>query len=196
MTSTWTMADELRSAASARRAAGRDLRGTVARAVRAGLSQRQIASHLGVSQPEVNRLLHSSAAKDAAGRSRTWMTARDAARAATKELAHGDELMAFKVIIQARDHLLTLRDPDDVREWLVEPAPIADRRFDALLRVLTRRTVEAEGGEAPSWATPVPLSAPWTLHPLPSGKARAMREAPADLAALGIFITEDDLATA
>lgn len=189
------IASDLTTAARVRREANRQVRDTVASAYRKGLPQRQIATLLDVSQAEVYRLLHSSAARNAEGRRRTWMTARDASKAASQEIAQDDDLMAFKMMVQARDHLLSLTG-DDIAEWSVEPPPIADVRFDTLLRALARRTFAALGRQAPSWASSAPPDEPWVPHPFSSGRARAMHEAPQDLAALGIFITEEDLVTA
>ena len=179
-----------------RTAASRTLRATAAAAARAGMTQRQIAQLMGRSQPEVRRLMHASAARDSAGRPRRWMTARSAADAITTELAAGDELMAFKMTIQARDHLRTLTDADDIAEWAIEPAPIRDRRFDTFLRAIARRTCIELGLPTPDWATPERLESEWVMTNLTSRYARTKRNTPTDLAALNIFVTENDLATA
>ena len=98
--------------------------------------------------------------------------------------------------IQARDHLRTLTDADDIAEWAIEPAPIRDRRFDTFLRAIARRTCIELGLPTPDWATPERLESEWVMTNLTSRYARTKRNTPTDLAALNIFVTENDLATA
>lgn len=111
-------------------------------------------------------------------------------------LARGDETTAFKMLIQALDHLTSLRDPRDIAEWGVEPAPIKDPRFDTLLRALTKRTLVQLDLDVPECAeSATRLEHEWLIPRAPSRRARAKRESPPELAALNVFVTENDLTT-
>ncbi|WP_159810165.1 hypothetical protein [Cellulomonas citrea] len=176
--------------------ASRRLRSAIAAALRQGRTQRDLAAELDRSQPEIHRLATTSAPKDAAGRPRTWMTARSAADAARRELADGDPMMAFRMLTQALDHLSALEDADDVAEWAVTPAPIRDERFDTLLLALTRRAFDARGLRHPDWATPHRLPTPWVLAATPARAERVRASTPPDLAALNLFVSAKDLVTA
>ncbi|TDE94030.1 hypothetical protein EXU48_11265 [Occultella glacieicola] len=176
--------------------AHRDLRTAVAQALRDGMTQRTAAAQLGRTQAEVNRLARESPARTPTGERRRWMTARDAREAATRELRDGDEDFALRVILQARDDLRRLSDPDDIAEWAVTPLPIPDPRFDAFLGAMAARGLAEHDPSAPGWARTEPLPEPWYPAELASLRRRADREAPADLRRLGIMLTENDLVTA
>lgn len=186
-----TLGDANRQEATASRAR----RNAVAMAVNAGLSQRTIARELAMSQPTVSYLLHHSATRDAHGRPIGWMTARDTARLIRDLLADRDEQMAFRALLQGRDHLLALEDADDVAEWAVEPARIPDMRFDTLFRALALHTTVRITGVEPPWAPPRPLTEPWVLA-RPSQLRRAQAESPAFLRAVNIFLTPESLVNA
>lgn len=124
------------------------------------------------------------------------MSAADAAVSARRALEDGDEDFAFRLIVQARDHLRRL-DPVDVALWAEEPGSTGDRRFDVLLAAVAARTLRELGVEVPAWAADVePLCQPWYPAELPSLRRRADREAPPDLRRLGIMLTENDMTTA
>lgn len=77
---------------------------------------------------------------------RRWGSAADAAASARRALEEGDEDWAFRLIVQARDHLRRL-DPVDVALWAEEPPSIGDRRFDVLLaRRISVAVAAAVGG--------------------------------------------------
>lgn len=175
--------------------ASRARRNAVAMAVNAGLSQRKIARALGMTQPTVSYLLNHSATRDAAGRPISWMTARDTTRLVRELLGDGDEQMAFRVLVQGRDHLLALGDRHDVAEWAVEPARIPDTRFDTLFRALALLVVGQITGREPSWAPPRRLAEPWVLA-RPSQMNRALTEAPDYLQAVNVFLTPESLVNA
>lgn len=184
--------DAVLATRAAERRASRERRGMIAAAARGGATQAAIADAIGSSQPEVNRLLRDSSARDAAGLPRRWMTARVAAAEVERALRGGDELMAFKMIIQARDHLRTLADAEDVAEWSVEPPRIRDPRFDTLLR----RVAAAEfGREAPAWTEAEPLREPWIVA-RPRNARRVLEEGDPQLRALNIFMMAEELTTA
>lgn len=174
----------------------RELRSALAVASRAGLSQRAIAESIGKSQPEVRRLIAASAARTAQGARRTWMTARSAVDAVTRELRHGDEVMALKMLIQAMVHLRGLEDPDDIAEWAVTPARIPHEGFEALLQALTLREFRALGMAAPSWADPSPLRQDWVLAAVPGREGLVRARTPDFLASLGVYVSDRDLVTA
>lgn len=190
------LAETTRRLDAQRARAHRELREAVAQALRGGMTQRQAAEEMGRTQAEVNRLARESPARTPDGERRRWMTARDAREAATRELRNGDEDFALRLILQARDDLRRLADPDDIAEWAVTPLPIADPRFDAFLGAVAARGLAEHGLPAPGWARTEPLPEPWYPAQLASLRRRADREAPEDLRRLGIMLTENDLLTA
>lgn len=175
--------------------ASRARRNAVAMAVNAGLSQRKIARELGMTQPTVSYLLNHSATRDALDRPISWMTARATTRLVRDLLGDGDEQMAFRVLLQGRDHLLALEDPDDVAEWAVEPARIPDTRFDTLFRAIALHAVGQITGREPSWAPPRRLAERWVLA-RPSQMNRALTESPDHLKAVNVFLTPESLVNA
>ena len=190
------LAETADTAARQRAAASRMLRDAVGRAVRSGLSQRTIGRAMQRSQPEIRRLLSHSASHDAAGRPRRWMTARSTAAEIAERTAHRDDAGALRMLLQGLNHLGQLTDPEDIEEWAVEPTPLADARFDTLLRALAAQTMARLGHEIPHWTQlTTPLAQEWVIPRTPSQQARARRETPADLADLNIFLTEQDLMT-
>lgn len=176
--------------------AHRALRNAVARALREGMTQREAARETGRTQAEINRLARGTPARNCWGEPRRWMSAREARDAVVNELRRGDEEFALRLILQARDHLEALTDPEEIAEWTVTPLPIPDARFDALLGAMAARGLARHGLPAPDWARSEPLPEPWYPARLASLRARADREAPEDLRRLGIMLTENDLVTA
>lgn len=190
------LAETADAAGRQRAAASRMLRNAVGRAARSGLSQRTIGRAMQRSQPEIRRLLAHSASHDAAGRPRRWMTARSTAAAISERTAQSDDAGALRMLLQGLHHLEQLTDTEDIEEWAVEPAPLADARFDTLLRALAAQTMARLGHEIPHWTQlTTPLSQEWVIPRTPSQRARARRETPAGLAELNIFLTEQDLMT-
>lgn len=184
-------------AIDAERARGyRSLRRLAAEAVRSGLTQREVAVRMNRTQAEVNRLARTSADRSSDGGPRWWSTARTTREGVAAELRAGHETQAFRLVVQARDDLRTLEDLDDLDEWALSPLPFVDPRFETLLAALATREFAARGVEARGWMRPQPLSRPWYLNPLPSGRRRAELEGAPDLRALGILAAENDLMTA
>lgn len=190
------LAEVTRRLDAERARAHRDLRDAVARALRDGMTQRTAAAEMGRTQAEVNRLARESPARTPSGERRRWMTARDAREAATRALRNGDEDFALRLILQARDDLRGLSEPDDIAEWAVTPLPIPDPRFDALLGAIAARGLAEHGMATPDWARVEPLPQPWYPAKLASLRRRADRDAPEDMRRLGIMLTENDLITA
>lgn len=176
--------------------ANRRYRAAFASALRQGIAQREIARQTGKSQPEVRRLATESTARDAAGASRGWTTAREATVLATRALHQGDEVWAFKAIVQARDHLRELSDPDDVAEWALTPPPIPHPGLDNLLAVLTAHEFRSRRDPTPEWATPRRLDEDWTFTALPSRAARVRAQTPQWLSRWGVYVSDRDLVTA
>ncbi len=190
-----SIAEELRELRRAKAAADRCARSLVAQRLRDGRTQRQLADEVSLSQGEVNRLARSSSAKDSVGRPRCWMTARDAADALRRALPD-DPIWALRMLLQARDHLRALTDPDDVAEWAVTPPPVPDAAFDALLLALTRDEFVRAGRDVPGWAAPRRLADPWVLAAGPEREARVVARTPTFLADLNVFVSAADLVTA
>ena len=183
-------ADRLRAQGS------RQLRALAADAARMGLGLRESARALGRSHPEVKRLRTTVAATDSLGTPRRWMTAREAATNVEKELATGDEVMAFRMIVQARDHLRSLSTTEDIEEWGVTPMPLSDTRWDTLLRAVAARTLREMGRPLPTWTRDIdPLPEAWLVLGLEHRRKRTAAATPPDLADLGILLTENDLVT-
>lgn len=186
---------EVKDLDCARARAHRQLRSLLASAARAGRSERDLAAELGKSQPEIHRLLTASTARAADGSRRTWMTARDAVAHAKAELRAGHELEAFKMIVQALNHLGTLDHPDDIAEWAVTPTPIPHPGLDTLLQALTRRAFQTTRTQPPGWADPRPLTSEWVLAALPAFAQRVKKATPPWLAELNVYVSERDLIT-
>lgn len=174
----------------------RGIRSAVAMAVRSGLTQRDIASLLSRSQPEISRLVTTSAARSADGARRTWMTARSAVDAAARELRQGEELTAFTMLIQAIDHLRALESEEDIAEWAVAPVRIPHEGLDTLFQALTDREFRELRLPVPAWAAPEPVGQPWILAATPARVDRVKSRTPTFLAKLGVYVSDRDLVTA
>src|SRR5262245_13896078 len=89
-----------------------------------------------------------------AARERGWMTPQDAVDAIATALAEGDEIWAYKMSLQARDHLRALltMEPTLAGAWEAAPRPSGHPEWDVLLAALASHEFEAAGHELPRWA--------------------------------------------
>jgi hypothetical protein len=111
----------------------------------------------------------------------------------------GDGDWAFKLIVQARDHLATMLNTDDpaADAWLVRSRSISDARYDALLAALVAHEFEQHDTvRTPEWTMTPPLHPDWIQPNLRRGPAWTRTHTPPWLAQRGIYISTHDLKTA
>ena len=139
-----------------------------------------------------------AAAVDSADR-RGWMTPDRTAAEVDEALRDGDELWAFKLVVQARDEVATMiRTGDEASAaWLFRSRPISDERYDVLLAALIEHEFDQRDCRlTPRWTGDLRLKDPW-IQPNPRWGADWTREhTPTWLAERGIFISAHDLTTA
>lgn len=178
-----------------------------------GLSQEAFARLLGTSRPRLSaylngrtmpsaafylRALRTAAALQSA-RLHGWMTPDATATEVNEALVAGDNTWAFKLIIQARDHLATMLDADDpaADAWLLRSRSISDTRYDALLAALVAHEFEQhDAARMPAWTETPPLSTDWIQPNLRRGVDWTRTHTPAWLSRRGIYISTHDLETA
>lgn len=114
-------------------------------------------------------------------------------------LRAGDDGWAFKLVVQARDHLAAMLEADDpaADAWLVRGTAIVDTRYDALLAALVEHEfTEHEWPRSPEWTRTEPLHQNWIQPNLRRGEAWTRTNTPTWLAKRGIYISDHDLKTA
>jgi len=96
---------------------------------------------------------------------------------------------AFRVVYQLIDDLRRESHHEQAELLNIEPEPIGDRRFEALLAVLSEHEVGEAGHSAPEWAmrSSVVLDPPWYVSPYLHALADA--ESPEPLRARGVLMT-------
>ncbi len=179
----------------------------------AQLPQEAFARLLGTSRPRLSAYLNGRtmpsaafylrALRTAAGlksaRQRGWMTPDRTASDANESLRAGDEAWAFKLIVQARDHVAAMLDADDpaADAWLVRGQQITDARYEALLAALVEHEfAERNWPRTPEWTRTEPLRPKWIQPNLCRGENWTRAHTPSWLAKRGIFISDHDLMTA
>ena len=132
-----------------------------------------------------------------AAHQRGWMTSERTARAITDALISEDELWAFKMALQGRDHLreLLAAAPDIAGAWEAEPSTTGSPRWDTLLAALASHEFTDGGLAAPAWTRDRRLDDPWILDSPRLTDQQVRARTPEWLAAANIFITERDLTT-
>jgi len=167
-----------------------------------GTSRTRLSAYLsGKTMPSA--ALHQRALRTAAGlmnaRTYGWMTPDHTADHIDEALAAGDEGWAFKLVMQARDHLAEmLRSGEKASDaWLVRSHQIADPRYDALLAaVIEREFDQADRQPRPEWTKAPSLDVAW-IHPNARwGEEWTRQHTPDWLAKRGIYIADRDLMTA
>lgn len=131
-------------------------------------------------------------------RAKGLMTAPQTAVEIGRALREGDETWAFKMALQARDHLRLILEtqPTLASAWEARPRSTGSAEWDTLLAALTAHEFEAHAFAAPEWAKGPGLEEPWVLDS-PRLDERQIRErTPAWLAERGIYANERDLVTA
>lgn len=179
----------------------------------AGLTQEAFARLLGTSRPRLSAYLNGRTMPSAAlylravrtaaalqsARLHGWMTPDATVAEVNEALTAGDDIWAFKLIIQARDHLAAMLDADDpaADAWLLRSRTISDPRYDALLAALVAHEFEQhDATRTPEWTETPPLRTDWVQPNLRRGVDWTRTHTPIWLARRGIYISAHDLQTA
>lgn len=176
-----------------------------------GLTQGAFAIALGTSAPRLSTYIAGTVALSAPAFLRAlrignslagaaalgWLTAPAVAAATAKALASADELWAFKLLLQGRDHLRQLLEgqPDLAAAWEAAPRSTRFDRWDALMAALSGHEFERVGRPAPAWTERTPLPKPWILLSPRLTEDEIKERTPQWLADRGIYATERDLVT-
>lgn len=132
-------------------------------------------------------------------RSRGWMTPPLAADAIAAGLTDNDEMWAYKMALQARDHLRELLVADAARfsaAWEAIPRSSGDQRWDVLLAGLTAHEFESAGMTAPPWAQHARMDDDWLLASPLLDDDEVRRATPGWLSERNVYIAARDLVTA
>lgn len=123
------------------------------------------------------------------------MTPESTAEMVDAAVARGDEGFAVRLILQARDDLLALRDesPLAASSWSIRGRRIRDERLDALLRaVIAHECADAR----PDWTQAPRLAVEWTPADPFRDAVTVRAQTPPWLADAGIYIAASGLTTA
>lgn len=179
----------------------------------AHLTQEAFARLLGTSRPRLSAYLNGKtmpsaalyqrALRTAAGlksaRRHGWMTPDRTADEVNEALQATDEDWAFKLIVQARDHLAEMLENEDPGSdaWLLRSRPISDARYEALLAALIGHEFDKRNcRQTPEWTKSPRLESTWTQPNARWGADWTREHTPKWLAERGIFISDRDLMTA
>lgn len=181
---------------------------------KAGLTQRALAQRAGVAQTEVARiesgkvqpsLVHLGRLLDAIGVEVDVdvrlvdhrLSAVDAARTISDELARGSEARAFRSALVLADDLHSVTPARLVE--LVEEAPptVGDDRYDALLAAVVDDAVSSLGVPAPAWtAEPWRSTQGWLVSGMDELRQVALTESPSAYRRHGVLVVAEDLSRA
>jgi len=128
-----------------------------------------------------------------------WTVPDSAIDAINEALRDGDEEWAFKLVVQARDHLCDMFDAADAGSdaWLLRSRQVDDLRYDTLLCALVEHEFATRRcRQAPQWAERGLLVEQWVQPNARWGEEWTRRCTPGWLSARNIFISDRDLATA
>ena len=133
-----------------------------------------------------------------AARERGWMTPQLASKSIASALDEGDELWAYKMSLQARDHLreLLATMPSLSGAWEAAPGTTGRIEWDVLLGALAAHEFELNGEESPRWTRHLELDHEWLLASPLLDDDEVRSETPQWLAQRGVFVSERDLVTA
>ena len=129
---------------------------------------------------------------------RGWMTSRATAAAVRAALAEQDEMWAFKMMLQGRDHLHALLQerPSLGGSWEAAPGSTGADQWDVMLAAVAAHEFTFVGLSAPAWTIGAVLSTPWILDSPRLTPTEVRARTPAWLAERGVFVCERDLGTA
>lgn len=178
---------------------------------KAGLSQRALARRAGVAQPEVARiesgrvqpsLAHLGRLLDAIGvevgvEARLVdhrLSAVEAARTVSEELARGSEARALRIAFVLADDLHAVT-PARLIELVDEAPPsVGDQRYDALLASVVDRAMSRVGVSAPSWvAEPWRATEEWLVSGIDDLREAAIAESPPAYRRHGVLVVAEEL---
>ena len=132
-------------------------------------------------------------------KSRHLMSARTAAEAISSELRAGDSDAALRLTVQAIDHFRQATTPSEIADFLQEPSPIEDAKWDLLLATAIRWEAKRRAINPPGWTERQPLTAEWLpgMDAPPSSEyAEFIRQQAApDFLEQGILMRERDFTT-
>lgn len=126
-----------------------------------------------------------------------WATASEIADDIRANLAADDEFHALRMLVDGINRLPEAQKAGRLDEALEEPRTTGDARWDALLAAAILYQLHQMGESGPHWTVKEPLEKFW--WPIQAGAGRAnydLATAPAELARLGIFLSERDFTAA
>ncbi len=129
---------------------------------------------------------------------RGWVSPPVAMEAIADALDEGDEIWAYKIALQMRDHLREslAAGPTLAGAWDAAPGISSHPEWRVLLAALVAHEFQSAGEDAPRWTWGSRADQDWVLgSPLMSDQA-VRRATPSWLAERRIFVAERDLLTA
>lgn len=126
-----------------------------------------------------------------------WTTPPTTALAIAGALAEPDEIWAFKLALQARDHLrecLTTQ-PRTANAWEAIPPSTGRPEWDAFLATLIDHEFHEAGLPTPTWTQGPTLTADWILDSPMFDEAGVRAHTPPWLAQRHIYVSARDLTT-
>lgn len=180
------LAERIQAADLTARRARRDLEDAVLEAVLSGRSQRDIASEVGRSQPEVARLV-----KRAKKRHQSPSVS-DTGLVVADELRSNDTDFAFRLVRTLVERLHSC--DDDALHALTATAPrTGSEQLDALIAGAVAWVFGLRNTIPPAWTNVEPLKRFWMVRPEPAMAAHLLQRTPSELAVLGVWIDADSL---
>lgn len=176
----------IQTADLATRRARRDIEDAVLEAVLSGRSQRDVATEIGRSQPEVARLV------DRAKRRHQSPSVSDVGLAVADELQADDADFAFR-LVRTLVERLNQADDDALRALAASPPRTGSVRWDALIAGAVAWIFGHRGLAAPTWTEIEPLDHFWMVRPEPALATRLLQRTPSELAVLGVLIDAESL---
>ena len=110
----------------------------------------------------------------------------------------GDEMWAFKMALQGRDHLRDLlrEAPDLSGSWEAAPPSTGSVEWDAFMAALVEHEFVEAGLAVPAWTQSPPLDEDWLLDSPLLDDDGVKQRTPEWLARRRIYLTQKDLMTA
>lgn len=176
------------------------------------LTQTAFAAALGTSQPRLSTYLSGRVSPSASffvraqrvGRALAELTHLHMLSAPTmgvalrSALSKNDDDWAFRLLMQARDHLqlVLAQHPDLSAGWVAAPLSAGGVEWDTLTAGVVGHEFTCAGVEPPAWTRREPLLVAWSFPSALLAPHEVRAATPDWLASLNIFIPERDLVTA
>jgi hypothetical protein len=121
----------------------------------------------------------------------------EAAESIRTALKAGDEVWAWREVIQASDDLARESHALRVALTVTRPPTVGVARYDALLAGVVDYWLTIDHLPRPVWLDdpPFTLSEPWDVEELPVLRARARETTPESIARHGVYLAEKELAS-